>query len=118
MALQLGDDLLRPDPGIGLVDRRHIDGDALPEHLASRGVDRESIERRQRVRRHDRAVPLNDVPVIVVMRRLDQDQLETWLDATGHVLRASSRSIGAPFRASPTGRPVCTGYSPSKRYQA
>ena len=67
MAFQLGNDPLWPDPGIGLVDRRHVDGDVGPEYLAPGGVDRESVKRGQRVRWHDRAEPLDHVAVVVVM---------------------------------------------------
>jgi hypothetical protein len=77
--LEVGDDLLRLDPRIGLIERRHVDGHVGPQHLALGGVDREPIERSQRVRRHDRTEPLNHVAVVVVMRWLDQDQLKAAL---------------------------------------
>ena len=40
------------------------------------GAAREAIDRGERVRRHGRAEPLHDIAVVVVMRRLDQDQLK------------------------------------------
>ena len=86
MTLQAGNDLLRLDPSVGFIDRRDIDGDVGSQHLALCGVDREPIERSQRIRRHDRAEPLDHIAVVVVMRWLDQDQLEATLGskAVGH----------------------------------
>src|SRR4029077_15821901 len=60
-------------------------------------VDREPIERTQRVRRHDRAEALDHVAVVVVMRRLDQDQLKAALRATAAWLIGMEAPVGAHY---------------------
>src|SRR5215207_4799508 len=98
VARQLRDDSLQIDARVGLVDRRDVDGDVGPEHLPLRGINREAVNGRERVRWHSRAQPLNDVTVVVVMRRLDQDELKPTLGPDGW------RQHSCPF---PLTRPAC-----------
>jgi hypothetical protein len=72
-----GDDSVGAHARIGLVHRRDVDGDVGAEHAALRRVGGEAVDGGERVRWNRGAHPLDDVAVGVVMRRLDQHQLET-----------------------------------------
>ena len=63
---------VRPDPRIGLVDRDHLDVDVVAEHASGVAIAGDSIEHRQRIGWYGRAQPLDDIAVVVIMRRLDQ----------------------------------------------
>src|SRR5262249_41129211 len=65
------------DVRIGLVDHDDVDIDIRTEHALPGAVAREPVDRCQRIRRDQRAPPADNVPVIVIVRRLDQNQLET-----------------------------------------
>ena len=77
VAFELRDDVLDTHARVGLVRRCDVDGDIRTERLPFDGVAGQRIDRRQRIGRNGRARPLNDVAVAVVMRRLDQHELET-----------------------------------------
>src|ERR1700733_8843898 len=47
-----------------------------PKLGSRRGVDRKTIDGRERVRRHHRAEPADDISVVVVMRWLDEKDAE------------------------------------------
>ncbi len=64
------------DSRVGLVLDRDPDLDIRAEHPALGAVEREAVQRRQRVRRNRRSNPLDDITLIIVMGRLDQEQLE------------------------------------------
>ena len=70
------DDAIGPDPLIGLVERVEANCGVGPEHPATPGVFRQRVEAGERVRRDRRLDPLDRVAVIVVMARLDQDQVK------------------------------------------
>ena len=72
----LPDQLVGPDAGVGLVADGDPDLDLVTQHLALGAVEREAVERRERVRRDRRAHPLDDVAVVVVVGRLDQEEME------------------------------------------
>ena len=65
---------LRPDPRVGLVQRMNLDLDIVAEHVPLFAVEREPVKCRERVRGDGRTQPLDHVPVVIIMRRLDQDQ--------------------------------------------
>src|SRR3569833_2214043 len=69
-------DLRGLHPRVGLVDSAYFEFDVVAQHLALGAVAREAVERRQRVRGDGRQRPLDDVAVVVVMRRLHQNQAE------------------------------------------
>ena len=69
-------DRARADARVGLVHGGDVDGKVGAEQLPLGGAEREAIDGGERVRRHGRAHPLHDVAVVVVMRRLDQDELK------------------------------------------
>src|SRR5580700_740915 len=73
----LGDDALDAYAGVGFVDGDDVDIDIGPEHFALRAIADQAINRRQRIRRHRRAEPADDIAVVVVMRRFYQDHAET-----------------------------------------
>ena len=75
-APDVGHDAVRPDADIGLVERLDDDIDVGPQDLASPAILAQAVERGQGVRRDVRLQPRDRVAVIVVMRRLDQHQLE------------------------------------------
>jgi hypothetical protein len=64
---------------VGFVDRAHDDLDVWAEHFSALGICTQAIERRQRVRRNVRAHPRDRVAVVVVMSRLDQNELKLGL---------------------------------------
>ena len=81
-AAVLGDtarDLLRLDPGIGLVHGHDVDRQIGAKQLPLGGALGETVDRGERVRRHGRTDPLHDIAVVVIMRRLDQDELKARL---------------------------------------
>jgi len=75
-AADVADDLRRDDMLVALVDRYQIEGDVRPQHLALGGIAREPVQRRQRIGRQDRPPPDDRITVIVIMRRLDHDEIE------------------------------------------
>src|SRR5271169_4019969 len=79
----LGDDAVDAHPRVGFVDGDDVDVDIGPEHLALRAVVDQAVHRRQRIRRHRRAEPADDIAVVVVMRRFYQDHAETLARARG-----------------------------------
>src|SRR5580658_846710 len=79
----LGDDALDAYAGVGFVDGDDVDIDIGPEHFALRAIVDQAINRRQRIRRHRRAEPADDIAVVVVMRRFYQDHAETLARAGG-----------------------------------
>src|ERR1700726_3795772 len=79
----LGNDALDAYARIGLVDGDDVDIDIGPEHVALRAIVDQAVHRRQRIRRHWRAEPADDIAVVVVMRRLHQDHAEPLARAGG-----------------------------------
>src|SRR6516165_1035807 len=59
---------------VGLVESVDLEFELGREHAALRTIPDDAIERGQRIGRNRRAQPLNDVAVIVVVRRLHQYQ--------------------------------------------
>ncbi len=76
VAADHADDLLGPDPPVGLVIGVQADLDAGPEHFAAAGVLGQRVQAGERVGRDRRAQPLNRIAVVVVMRRLDHHEME------------------------------------------
>jgi hypothetical protein len=76
---------LRFDARIRLVEGGDVDDDVVAEHAALVAVQSQAIQHRQSIGRNRGAEPLNDVSVVVVVRRLDQDQGKTlWGLPSGH----------------------------------
>ena len=73
-ALEAPDQLRDVHAGIGLVDHLDVELDVRSEHLPLRAIDREPVDRGERIGRDQRPPPADDVAVVVVMRRLDQQQ--------------------------------------------
>ena len=71
-----GNDALDAHPRIGLVDGDNVDVDIGPEHFTLRAIVDQAVHRRQRIGRHRRAEPADDIAVVVVVRRLHQDHAE------------------------------------------
>ncbi len=68
----VGDDPADADARVGFVDRRDLDIDVGPENFALRAIVEQAEDAGQRIRRHRRAVPADNVAVVVIMRRLHQ----------------------------------------------
>jgi hypothetical protein len=65
-----------PDPSVGLVPRGDADLNVFAQHPTPGAIQRKSIQRRQRIRRDGRARPLDDIALIIVVGRLDQEQMK------------------------------------------
>ena len=90
---QLGD----VDAGVGLVDQVDIDLDVLAEHMPLGAIEGEAVDRGERIRRDQGPPPANDVAVIVVMRRLDQDELKAALhNFSAPIFAARCHAKGIP----------------------
>ena len=85
-AADLPDHAVGANPAIGLVIGVDADLDIGAEHSAALRVLGEAVQRGQRVGRDGRPEPLDRVAVIVVMRRLDQDEVEERGRSTWHFL--------------------------------
>src|SRR6185503_7445180 len=70
------DDAIRPHPPIRLVIGVQADIDARPKDRALLRVLRQAIQAGQRVGRNGRTNPLDRIAVVIVMRRLDHDEME------------------------------------------
>ena len=76
MRSQAGEKSWRVHSGVGLVDHRDVDGDVRPEHLPLGAIGRDAVYGGERIGRDHRAPPADHIAVVVVVRRLDQEQLE------------------------------------------
>ena len=93
----------RTDAGIGLVEGVDLDLDVIAEHATVRAVAGDAVEAGERVRRDRRAEPLDDVAVIVVMRRLDQHEAKAPRNVAIRYRRHSQTEHPLePCRARPT----------------
>src|SRR5437660_12314154 len=91
------DDPLGPHPPVGLVIGLDPDLDLVAKHMPALGVLGETAETGERVRRYRRAQPLDRIAIVVVMRRLDQHEVEQGgTGSTGH--RSVDGSITARSR--------------------
>src|SRR5262249_8906944 len=72
------------DARIGLVKRMNVDLDIRPEHAPLGAILRETVERGERSRRYRGTQPLDDVAIVVVMRRLHQYEAKVLLAAPSH----------------------------------
>ena len=97
----IGEDALRNagdvDDGVALVVNLDLDLDVRAENMALRAFVKQAVDAGQAVRGDGRAPPLDDVAVIVIVRRLDQNDREfalrharPWERRTGVDLKALS----------------------------
>ena len=90
-------DLLDRNPDVHLVVGVDLDRDVLAEHLAVGAILRDGIEAGHRVRRDPGLPPLDDVALPVVVRRLDDLDVEgLHVARPGVRLRAISGSLNRP----------------------
>ena len=71
-----GDEPLDVHARVGLVHHLDVDGNVRSQDLPLGAIGRNAVHGRERVRRNHRTPPADHVAVVVVMRRLDQDELE------------------------------------------
>ena len=81
-----GKQLVDFDPGMDLVDHGDVDGRVGPQHGAQPRIPPQAVEHGERVRRNECAHPLDDISVVVVMRRLDQNELKPPRRCTCHAV--------------------------------
>jgi hypothetical protein len=72
------------DDGVAFVASFNRDVDVGTEHAIARTILDQPVQAGEAVRRYHRAPPLNDVAVIVVMRRLDQNDPKYAFDHSPH----------------------------------
>ena len=77
IVLDLTDDVVRPDAGVGLVDGKDLDRDVLAKDLIFHAFLRDAEQAGERIGRQRRLPPLDDVTLVVVMRRLDKEKQKT-----------------------------------------
>ena len=92
------DDLLGLHPPVGFVERVQADIDARSQHLTALGVLRQGIQASERIGGNRRAQPLDRIAVVVVMRRLDHDEVEDRGSPTNGRVR---HTYSCPTRALP-----------------
>jgi hypothetical protein len=74
------DDLSGPDASVHLVGGVDVDGGAVSQDVAQPCVLDQAVDGGERVRGDEGAQPLDDVSVVIVMRGLDQGDLEAARD--------------------------------------
>ena len=88
IVLNLAGDVVRPDAGIGLVDREDLDRDVLAKDLIFHAFLSNAEQAGERIGRQRRLPPLDDVALVVVMRRLDKEKQKT--SACGDIRHVSA----------------------------
>src|SRR5260370_33362867 len=78
---------------IALVKGRNDDFDIITEYAPLLTVERKAVKHRERIRGNGGAEPLDDVSVIIVVRRFDQDQRESLARARSGGHRAPSKRM-------------------------
>ena len=89
-------DLVRPHAAIGFIKRMEMNCDTGTEDFARLGILREPVQACQCIGWKSRSKPLNGIPIVVVMGRLDHYQMEhAWPSARRDFwrLRASVPSL-------------------------
>ena len=115
-------DAFGPDAGVGLVEGGDVDLDIVAEHAALAAIQRQPVQNRQRVGRNRRTPPLDDIAVVVVMRRLDQHERKALRrHGSSHPLRlnrgvASARALYDTDRRRLKSRQSCVGQSAFRAY--
>jgi hypothetical protein len=69
---------LRPDPRVRLIERMNLDLHIRSERMPLLTIPRQPINRRQRVRRNRRSEPLDHITVVIVVRRLYENQAKAF----------------------------------------
>jgi hypothetical protein len=87
-------DAAHPDDRVHFVVRLNLDVHVRAEHSRVRALRQQAVDAGEAVRRHHRPQPLNDVAVVVVMRRHDQDDLEPAFTHRGSQYRSLRRMTG------------------------
>src|SRR5512144_2065529 len=95
----LPDDLARIDPRVGFIIGAQSDLDILAQNLAGGRFRRKSVNRCQGVGRHDRTEPLDDVAVVVIVRRLDENEMEYSRRVPGRRCEGHAYTSSAVLRA-------------------
>ncbi len=112
IVLNLTDDMVRPDAGVGLVDRKDLDRDVLAKDLIFHAFLRDAEQAGERIGGQRRLPPLDDVALVVVMRRLDKEKQKT--SACGDI-----RHPGSPRNYSPPNScPAFAAIGDADRYQS
>ena len=67
------------DAAVGLIDHFDVNGDVRTEHLTLRAIHRYAVECCEGIGRYQRPPPPYDVPIVIVVGRFDQNELEASL---------------------------------------
>ena len=95
VVLDLAGDALGADAGVGLVDGEDLDVHVLAKNLIFHAFLRDAKQAGERIRGQRRLPPLDDIALVVVVRRLDQEQQKS---STRYAVRhpGSPRNDGPP----------------------
>jgi hypothetical protein len=77
LAFELPHQSVHADPRVCLIHGRDDDLDIIAQHAPLPAIQRQAVEDGQRIRGNRRTEPLNDVAIVVVMGRFDEDYLES-----------------------------------------
>jgi hypothetical protein len=78
LAAKRPDDAVRADAGVVFIDGLDAYIDVGAEDAAVGAIEHEAVHDGEGVRGNGRAEPLDDVAVVVVVRRLDEDEREVF----------------------------------------
>src|SRR5262249_11151589 len=92
IAPELPDDCRNSNACVGLIYRPHRDLDTGAEHSSLCSAKSKPIEHRERVRRHRRSQPTNDIALLVVVRWLDKQDVKPAASRCNRALRVHSSS--------------------------
>ena len=112
VVLYLAGDTVHPDTGVGLVDGEDLDVHVLAKDLIFHAFLRDAEQAGERIRRQRRLPPLDDVALVVVMRRLDQEKQKS--STLGDIRHSGSPRNYAP----PNSCPVFAALGDGDRYQS
>ena len=101
VALQRPDNPGRLNPAIGLIICRDGYVDIWSKNLSAAAVLRKTIEAGQRIGGDRRPQPLDGVAAIVVVGRLNEDQLEGLRHSLAPLENAKAYTMGAPISPEP-----------------
>ena len=75
-AREPADDFLEVDAGVGFVHRGDLQINVVAEYPGVAAIERKAVYDRQAIRGDGGAKPLDDVAIVTVMRRFDENQVE------------------------------------------
>ena len=116
VVLDLAGDAVRPDAGVGLVDGEDLDRHVLAKDLIFHAFLSDAEQAGERIGGERRLPPLDDVALVVVVRRLDKEKQKT----SARAISGISRSPRAqwPAESGPAPAPLTSATVTSPRPNA